>query len=74
MAVGNQLGVLTHCHRHTAIHAVDESIDENIATSDPELRQEALESSTRLAYQDAADDALVLGGILTDDHHAGGAV
>ena len=74
MAVGNQLGVLAHRHRYTAIYAVDEGIDEDIATSDPELRQEALQSSTRLSHQDAADDTLVLGRVLTDDHHAGGAV
>jgi len=46
----------------------------DIAARDAELRQEALESSARLAHQNAADDALVLGGVLADDQHAGGAI
>jgi hypothetical protein len=54
--------------------AVEERVHHHVARVDPELREEALETMTGFADEDAARDCLVLRRILADDEHTRAAV
>ncbi len=50
--------------------AVEECVHHHVAVVDAELGQEALDAMSGLTDQDAAEDRLVLGRVLSQDEHA----
>src|SRR5262249_26383033 len=74
VAVLDELRTFLRRGLNGAVNTIEKRIDEHITGRDAQFCQKALDAPTRFAHQDAPDNGLMLGRVLADDQHSGGAI